>query len=151
MLIGHFTEQPWQDNTTGLMGTQSLDLSISNGVYDPKVGAKLYNRYLDEKIYADQIGFDALMLNEHHSTPFCMQGVTNVGASILARESSGWCPSYQAMALSGRTWRQPARSRRRPADRTQCLRGVDTKSLSEPSSWPSLACSPSRRGMCAVP
>ena len=32
MLIGHFTEQPWQDNTTGLMGTQSLDLSISNGV-----------------------------------------------------------------------------------------------------------------------
>ena len=87
MLIGHFTEQPWQDDTTGLMGTQSLDLSISNGVYDPKVGAKLYNRYLDEKIYADQIGFDALMLNEHHSTPFCMQGVTNVGASILARET----------------------------------------------------------------
>ena len=87
MLIGHFTEQPWQDNTTGLMGTQSLDLSISNGVYDPKVGAQLYNRYLDEKIYADQIGFDALMLNEHHSTPFCMQGVTNVGASILARET----------------------------------------------------------------
>ena len=87
MLIGHFTEQPWQDNTTGLMGTQSLDLSISNGVYDPKVGAQLYNRYLDEKIYADQMGFDALMLNEHHSTPFCMQGVTNVGASILARET----------------------------------------------------------------
>jgi alkanesulfonate monooxygenase SsuD/methylene tetrahydromethanopterin reductase-like flavin-dependent oxidoreductase (luciferase family) len=87
MLIGHFTEQPWQDNTTGLMGTQSLDLSISNGVYDPKVGAQLYNRYLDEKMYADQIGFDALMLNEHHSTPFCMQGVTNVGASILARET----------------------------------------------------------------
>jgi len=87
MLIGHFTEQPWQDNTTGLMGTQSLDLSISNEVYDPKVGAKLYNRYLDEKVYAEEMGFDALMLNEHHSTPFCMQGVTNVGASILARET----------------------------------------------------------------
>ena len=87
MLIGHFTEQPWQDDTTGLMGTQSLDLSISNGIYDPQAGAQLYNRYLDEKIYADQIGFDALMLNEHHSTPFCMQGVTNVGASILARET----------------------------------------------------------------
>ena len=87
MLIGHFTEQPWQDDTTGLMGTQSLDLSISNGVYDPKVGAQLYNRYLDEKVYAEAMGFDALMLNEHHSTPFCMQGVTNVGASILARET----------------------------------------------------------------
>jgi hypothetical protein len=85
MFIGHFTEQPWQDDKTGLMGTQSLDLSISNGVYDPLMGARLYNRYIDEKIYAEEMGFDGLMLNEHHSTPFCMQGVTNVGASILAR------------------------------------------------------------------
>jgi len=88
MLIGHFTEQPWQDDKTGLMGTQSTDLGISNELYDPKVGAQLYNRYLDEKIYAEEMGFDALMLNEHHSTPFCMQGVTNVGASILARQTS---------------------------------------------------------------
>ena len=78
MLIGHFTEQPWQDNTTGLMGTQSLDLSISNGVYDPTVGAKLYNRYLDEKIYADQIGFDALMLK-----PFTPDAFVRVISEVL--------------------------------------------------------------------
>lgn len=88
MLIGHFTEQPWQDDSTGLMGTQSQDLSVSNKLYDPRNGARLYNRYLDEKIYAEEVGFDGLMLNEHHSTPFCMQGVTNVGASILARQTS---------------------------------------------------------------
>jgi len=29
MLIGQFTEQPWQDDKSGLMGTQSTDLSIS--------------------------------------------------------------------------------------------------------------------------
>ena len=85
MLIGHFTEQPWQDDATGLMGTQSMDLSLSNDLYNPALGAHLYNRYLDEKVYAEEMGFDALMLNEHHSTPFCIQGVTNVGASILAR------------------------------------------------------------------
>lgn len=85
MFIGHFTEQPWQDDNTGLMGNQSLDLGISNELYNPATGAKLYNRYIDEKIYAEEMGFDGLMLNEHHSTPFCMQGVTNVGASILAR------------------------------------------------------------------
>ena len=85
MLLGHFTDPPWQADKSGLMGTQSTDLSISNGLYDPNVGAHLYNRYLDEKVYAEEMGFDALMLNEHHSTPFCMQGVTNVGASILAR------------------------------------------------------------------
>ena len=78
MFIGHFTEQPWQDDTTGLMGTQTTDLSISNELYDPKIGHALYNRYLDEKLYAEEMGFDGLMLNEHHSTPFCMQGVTNI-------------------------------------------------------------------------
>jgi alkanesulfonate monooxygenase SsuD/methylene tetrahydromethanopterin reductase-like flavin-dependent oxidoreductase (luciferase family) len=88
MLIGHFTEQPWQDTSTGLMGQQSQDLSISNSLYDPQIGARLYNRYIDEKVYAEEMGFDGLMLNEHHSTPFCMQGVTNVGASILARVTS---------------------------------------------------------------
>ena len=87
MLVGHFTEQPWQDDRTGLMGTQTTDLSISNGIYDPSIGAELYNRYLDEKMYAEEMGFDGLMLNEHHSTPFCMQGVTNVEASILARQT----------------------------------------------------------------
>ena len=88
MFIGHFTEQPWQDDKTGLMGTQTTDLSISNELYDPEVGANLYNRYLDEKLYAEEMGFDGLMLNEHHSTPFCMQGVTNIGASILARQTT---------------------------------------------------------------
>ena len=39
MLIGHFTEQPWQDDQSGLMGTQSTDLSISNEYYNPQVGS----------------------------------------------------------------------------------------------------------------
>ena len=57
MLIGHFTEQPWQDDQSGLMGTQSTDLSISNAHYNPQVGSQLYNRYLDEKVYAEEMGF----------------------------------------------------------------------------------------------
>ena len=56
MLIGHFTEQPWQDDQSGLMGTQSTDLSISNEYYNPQVGASLYNRYLDEKVFAEEMG-----------------------------------------------------------------------------------------------
>ena len=56
-------------------------------MYDPQIGAELYNRYLDEKMYAEEVGFDGLMLNEHHRTPFCMQGVTNLEAGILARQT----------------------------------------------------------------
>ncbi len=32
-----------------------------------------------------KIGFDGVMLNEHHGTPFCMGAVMNVEAAILAR------------------------------------------------------------------
>jgi len=88
MLIGHFTEQPWQDDKTNLMGARNTTLDISNQLYDPEIGSELYNRYLDEKLYAEEVGFDGLMLNEHHSTPFCMQGVTNVEAAILARQTN---------------------------------------------------------------
>ena len=88
MFIGYFTERPYQDFETGWVGTTGRaveDLGMSNGDYNPKLGADLYNRYLDEKVYAEEMGFDGLMLNEHHSTPFCMGGVMNVEAAILAR------------------------------------------------------------------
>ena len=88
MFIGHFTERPYQDPKSGYFGGTGIpirDLSLSNEVYDSVVGADLYNRYLDERLYAEEMGFDGIMLNEHHSTPFCMGGAMNVEASILAR------------------------------------------------------------------
>lgn len=91
MFIGHFTERPYQDPESGYFGSTGKsikDLDLSNDIYDPLLGADLYNRYLDEKVYAEEVGFDGLMLNEHHSTPFCMGGAMNVEASILARMTS---------------------------------------------------------------
>lgn len=88
MLIGRFTERPYQDPSSGYFGATGRsiqDLSISNGEYDPMLGADLYNRYLDEQVAAEEAGFDAIMLNEHHSTPFCMGGTMNTEAAILAR------------------------------------------------------------------
>ena len=88
MFIGHFTERPYQDEKSGVFGVTARpvpDLGLSNEVYDPKIGADLYHRYLDEKLYMEEMGFDGVMLNEHHSTPFCMGGVMNVEAAILAR------------------------------------------------------------------
>ena len=88
MFIGYFTERPYQDPKSGYFGATGksiMDLNVSNDIYDSELGASLYNRYLDEKLYAEEMGFDGLMLNEHHSTPFCMGGAMNVEASILAR------------------------------------------------------------------
>ncbi len=88
MFIGHFTERPYQDPDSGYFGATGkpiTDLRLSNEIYNPQVGSDLYNRYLDEKVYAEEMGFDGLMLNEHHSTPFCMGGAMNIEAAIVAR------------------------------------------------------------------
>jgi len=88
VLIGYFTERPYQDPDAswwGTTGRRLTDLDSSNDEYNAELGASLYNRYLDEKVFAEEMGFDALALNEHHSTPFCMGGVMNVEAAILAR------------------------------------------------------------------
>jgi alkanesulfonate monooxygenase SsuD/methylene tetrahydromethanopterin reductase-like flavin-dependent oxidoreductase (luciferase family) len=88
MFVGYFTERPYQDLSSGYFGRTGKpieDLGMSNASYDPVLGSQLYHRYFDEKLYAERQGFDGLMLNEHHSTPFCMGGVMNVEAAILAR------------------------------------------------------------------
>ena len=88
MFIGHFTERPYQDPKSGYFGATGrslMDLGMSNASYDPKLGADLYNRYLDERVFAEEMGFDGLMLNEHHNTPTCMGAAMNLEAAILAR------------------------------------------------------------------
>ena len=58
---------------------------VPNTFFDPQKGSQLLNEYLDERVYAEELGFDGVMLNEHHQTPFCMGSVMDVEAAILAR------------------------------------------------------------------
>ncbi|HUN57321.1 MAG TPA: LLM class flavin-dependent oxidoreductase [Candidatus Binataceae bacterium] len=58
---------------------------VPNKFFDAQKGSELLNEYIDEKILCDELGFDGVMLNEHHGTPFCMGAVMDVEASILAR------------------------------------------------------------------
>jgi alkanesulfonate monooxygenase SsuD/methylene tetrahydromethanopterin reductase-like flavin-dependent oxidoreductase (luciferase family) len=88
MFIGYFTESPYQDEQSDYFGPDARpldDLNLTNEFYSPRVAADLYHRYLDEKLYAEEVGFDGVCLNEHHSTPFCMRGAMNIEAGILAR------------------------------------------------------------------
>jgi len=88
MFTGYFTEGPYQDPESGYFGRTGRpidDLSLSNGSYDSDLAADLYDRYFEEKLYAEEMGFDGLNLNEHHSTPFTMRGVMNIEAAALAK------------------------------------------------------------------
>jgi alkanesulfonate monooxygenase SsuD/methylene tetrahydromethanopterin reductase-like flavin-dependent oxidoreductase (luciferase family) len=58
---------------------------VPNTFFDPQKSGKLLNEYLDEAVYAEEMGFDGVMLNEHHQTPFCGGSVMDVEAAILAR------------------------------------------------------------------
>jgi len=86
--IGYFTERPYRHIPEEEAFRNQAFFGISNRFFDPQKGSEDYNYYLDENCYAEELGFDAVALNEHHGTPFCMGGVMNVEAAILARITS---------------------------------------------------------------
>src|SRR5665213_3673276 len=85
MHIMYFTERPYRDVPEDEVIRNRSFFGVPNRFYDAKIGARLYNEYLDEDVYAEEVGFDGVMLNEHHGNPFCMGSVMNVEAAILAR------------------------------------------------------------------
>jgi alkanesulfonate monooxygenase SsuD/methylene tetrahydromethanopterin reductase-like flavin-dependent oxidoreductase (luciferase family) len=62
-------------------------ITLPNSYYDPRKGAKLYNRYLDELEYADQLGFDGVCVNEHHQNAYGLMPQPGVMAGALARRT----------------------------------------------------------------
>ena len=66
-------------------GTVWVNLPNSN--FDPVKGHKLYNRYLDELEYGEELGFDAIAVNEHHQTAYGLMPSPIVTAAALARRT----------------------------------------------------------------
>ncbi|HXQ50615.1 MAG TPA: LLM class flavin-dependent oxidoreductase [Stellaceae bacterium] len=60
-------------------------VTYSNKYYDPKKGAELYNQYLDQLESADKLGFDGVVVNEHHQTAYGMMPTPGVLAGALSR------------------------------------------------------------------
>ena len=85
MHLMYFTEQPMKDypqeagNDIGF-----TSLLMSNKHFNPVDGSRLYNEFLENYVYAEEMGVDGIMLNEHHNAPFCMQAKANIFASLLA-------------------------------------------------------------------
>src|SRR5215468_7317269 len=85
MHLMYFTEQPmsaYPEEEGRRRGATAL--MFSNRHFDPVAGSRLYNEYLEHYRLAEEVGFDGIMLNEHHNAPFCMQAKCNIFASILA-------------------------------------------------------------------
>jgi alkanesulfonate monooxygenase SsuD/methylene tetrahydromethanopterin reductase-like flavin-dependent oxidoreductase (luciferase family) len=64
-----------------------VDLPVKE-IYDPVVGNRAYNEYLDELEYADSVGFDGICVNEHHQNGYGGMPSPNLMAATLARRTS---------------------------------------------------------------
>ncbi len=88
MQVMMFHLMPYQGLPDAVVdGAKSNWVTLSNSEYDPAKGHALYNRYLDELELCDELGFDGVMVNEHHQTPYCLMPSPIVTASCLARRT----------------------------------------------------------------
>jgi alkanesulfonate monooxygenase SsuD/methylene tetrahydromethanopterin reductase-like flavin-dependent oxidoreductase (luciferase family) len=80
----HFSEMAYHP-AWEQMG-ETYRVTVPNSLYDPKLGADLYHRYLDEWALCDELGIN-IMTNEHHATVTCADSVCTIPMAILARET----------------------------------------------------------------
>src|SRR5919108_3855581 len=64
----------------------SIRVKLPNRYYDPKIGADLYHRYIDEWLIAEDLGLE-IMVNEHHQTATNLNPAAPIIMGILARET----------------------------------------------------------------
>jgi alkanesulfonate monooxygenase SsuD/methylene tetrahydromethanopterin reductase-like flavin-dependent oxidoreductase (luciferase family) len=89
MDVYYFTEFPYAEfPESEAEKYPSMRLTFPNTYFDPAKAHDLFKRYLDEYQYAEDVGFDGLMINEHHNTPSCMDVEVNITGGILARTTS---------------------------------------------------------------
>lgn len=62
-------------------------MHITNALLDPEVGHRMYNDYLDEMEFAEQVGFDGVCCNEHHQTMYGQMPAPNIIGAALARRT----------------------------------------------------------------
>ena len=84
MQVWHFSEMAYHPAWPQL--GDSYRVVIPSRLFDPKVGADLYHRYLDEWALCDELGIN-IMTNEHHATATCADSVCTIPMAILARET----------------------------------------------------------------
>jgi alkanesulfonate monooxygenase SsuD/methylene tetrahydromethanopterin reductase-like flavin-dependent oxidoreductase (luciferase family) len=99
MFISYFTEQPYYplpeeelfshypgDHPARKLGDAVL--LFSNRFFDATHARQLFEDRMTEYRYAEEVGFDAITLKEHHSVPWCLQARTNIVASFVAANTN---------------------------------------------------------------
>ena len=99
MKVWHFSEMAYHPAWPQLEDTYRV--IIPSRLFDPKVGADLYHRYLDEWALCDELGIN-IMTNEHHATATCSDAVCTIPMAAMTARSTGRARiSITARSMSG--------------------------------------------------
>lgn len=60
---------------------------LPNSMYDPQKGADEYESFIDMLVYAEELGFDGIGVNEHHQTAYGLMPAPNLIASALIQRT----------------------------------------------------------------
>ncbi len=81
-----FSEQPQGYVTDAdLEQYESGRLGFPNAHFDPMKAHELYNQYHEQYALADEVGFDGIMSNEHHSAYWCGKPCVNLDAAVISK------------------------------------------------------------------
>ena len=62
-------------------------VTVPNALWDGERSRGLYNQYIDQLAYADEIGFDGMVLNEHHQNIYGLMPSPNIIAAALTQKT----------------------------------------------------------------
>ena len=84
-----FNLMPWQQLAeTFKTDHRSVWVDLPNAMCDPKEAHRLYNEYMDQLEYAEELGFDGIGVNEHHQNAYGIMPSPNIIAGGLARRTT---------------------------------------------------------------
>ena len=63
-------------------------ITVPNKLWDVEKSRGLYQEYIDQLVYADELGFDGLVLNEHHQNIYGLMPSPNIIAAALTQRTS---------------------------------------------------------------
>ena len=60
---------------------RSVWVDVPSHLFDAEKAGHLYNEYLDELEFADEVGFDGICVNEHHNNAYGIMPSPNIMAA----------------------------------------------------------------------
>ena len=60
-------------------------VTCPNSLFDTQRGPDVYHQYINQLVYADQLGFDGVVINEHHQNAYGIMPSPNLIAAALSQ------------------------------------------------------------------